>query len=72
MKIWCDTIIHDQVNDETNPFYNGALYCHACKTVHGCANDAVNSFMYMADATGHKKYLDVTLKLLNWSVFLSI
>lgn len=68
LKTWCDAMIRDQVNDEANPVTNGTLYCHACKTVHGRSNDAVYPFMYMADATGDKKYLDAALKLLNWSV----
>jgi len=68
LKTWCDAMIRDQVNDENDPVTNGTLYCHACKTVHGRANDAVYPFMYMADATGEKKYLDAALKLLDWSV----
>jgi hypothetical protein len=68
LKTWCDAMIRDQVNNESDPVTNGTLYCHACKTVHGRANDAVYPFMYMADATGEKKYLDAALKLLDWSV----
>ena len=61
-------MIRDQVNNENDPITHGTLYCHACQTVHGRANDAVYPFMYMADATGEKKYLDAALNLLNWSV----
>ncbi|WP_299012499.1 hypothetical protein [uncultured Polaribacter sp.] len=68
LKTWCDAMIRDQINDNNDPVTNGTLYCHACKTVHGRANDAVYPFMYMADATGEKKYLDAALKLLDWSV----
>jgi hypothetical protein len=68
LKIWCDGMIRDQVNDPSDVVTNGALYCHACKTVHGRANDAIYPFMYMADATGEQKYLNAAIKLMEWSV----
>lgn len=68
LKIWCDAMIRDQVDDKSNPVHDGALYCYACEVVHGRANEAVYPLMYMADATGEQKYLDAALKLLDWSV----
>lgn len=68
LKTWCDAMIRDQVNDENDPITNGTLYCYACESVHGRANDAVYPFMYMADATGEKKYLEAAIKLMDWSV----
>ena len=40
LKTWCDAMIRDQVNNETDPVANGALYCHACKTI-SCTTDLI-------------------------------
>ncbi|UMB54123.1 hypothetical protein MKD41_01275 [Lutibacter sp. A64] len=67
LKTWCDAMIRAQVNNPSNPVLDGTLYCHACDTVHGRANDAIYPLMYMADATGDQKYLDAAIKLMDWS-----
>lgn len=68
LKIWCDAMIHHQINDKSNPIEHGALYCHACQVVHGRCLDAVYPFMYMADVTGEEKYLNAAIKVIDWSV----
>lgn len=68
LKIWCDAMIRDQVNNPRDSVTHGSLYCYACETIHGRCNDAVYPFMYMADVTGEQKYLDAAIKLMEWSV----
>ena len=67
LKTWCDAMIRDQVNDVNDPVTNGSLYCHACGVIHGRCADAVYPFLYMADKTGEKKYLDAAIKVMDWS-----
>jgi len=68
LTTWCDAMIRDQINKPNDPITNGALYCHACGDIHGRCADAVYPFLYMADKTGDKKYLDAAIKVMDWSV----
>jgi hypothetical protein len=68
LQTWCDAMIREQVNNPNDPVSNGALYCEACDLIHGRCADAVYPFMYMADKTGEKKYLDAAIKVMDWSV----
>ncbi|WP_139956529.1 hypothetical protein [Flavicella sediminum] len=67
LKVWCDAMLRDQIHDKSKSVEDGALYCHACSTIHGRCNDAIYPLMYMADATGDQKYLDAAIKLMDWS-----
>ena len=67
LQVWCDAMIKDQIDNTKDPVTHGALYCRACNEIHGRANDAIYPLMYMADATGHKKYLEAAIKLMDWS-----
>lgn len=68
LTTWCDAMIRDQVYNPNDSVTNGALYCHACEKIHGRCTDAVYPFLYMADKTGDKKYLDAAIKVMDWSV----
>lgn len=67
LKTWCDALLRDQVDDVSKPTIHGALYCNACQVVHGRCNEAIYPLMFLADATGDKKYLDAAIKLWDWS-----
>ena len=67
LTTWCDAMIRDQINNPNDKVTDGALYCHACEKVHGRCADAVYPFLYMADKTGDKKYLDAAIKVMDWS-----
>ena len=68
LTTWCDAMIRDQINNPADTVTNGALYCHACEKVHGRCQESVYPFLYMADKTGDKKYLDAAIKVMDWSV----
>nr|WP_319509523.1 hypothetical protein [uncultured Draconibacterium sp.] len=67
LKDWCDGMTKVQVNNPSNPKVHGMLECPACDTVHTRCFDAVYPFLYMAKATGDKKYLDAGIAVFEWS-----
>ena len=67
LKDWCDGMIKVQINDPANTEIDGALGCPACNKIHGRCMDAVYPFLYMADATGEKKYLEAGIKVMEWA-----
>ena len=67
LTTWCDAMIRDQINKPEDKVTHGALYCHACNDIHGRCADSVYPFLYMADKTGDKKYLDAAIKVMDWS-----
>ncbi|WP_163397449.1 hypothetical protein [Flavobacterium fluviatile] len=68
LTTWCDAMIWDQVNNPNDKVTHGALYCHACEKIHGRCQESVYPFLYMADKTGDKKYLEAAIKVMDWSV----
>lgn len=66
LKDWCDGMIKMQVVDPANPKVHGMLKCPACDTVHTRCFDAVYPLLYMAKATGDKKYLDAGIAVFEW------
>jgi len=67
LKEWCDGLIAEQINMPEDPTMHGALYCSACDKIHGRCMDAVYPFLYLADRTGEKKYLDAAIDVMKWS-----
>ena len=57
LQQWCDAMIRLQPHD-LGPEFDGGLLCPACKYQHGRCGDAVYPFMYMADRTGDRKYVE--------------
>jgi hypothetical protein len=66
LKDWCDGMIKVQVINPANPKVHGMLECPACDTVHTRCFDAVYPFLYMAKATGDRKYLDAGIAVFEW------
>ncbi len=67
LKDWCDGMIRVQINNPSNLEEHGALGCPACSHIHGRCMDAVYPFLYMADVTGDKKYLDAAILVMDWA-----
>ena len=67
LKDWCDGMIGVQVMNPSDPKVHGMLTCPACDTVHTRCFDAVYPFLYMAKATGDKKYLDAGIAVFEWA-----
>ncbi|NER17808.1 hypothetical protein [Spongiivirga citrea] len=67
LKTWCDALIDTQINEPSDSTIHGALYCEACKKIHGRCMDAVYPFLFMADSTGERKYLDAAILVMKWS-----
>ncbi len=64
---WCDGMLKNQIIDPGNPDRHGALGCPACEHIHGRCMDAVYPFLYMADSSGDKKYLDAAILVMEWA-----
>lgn len=64
---WCDGMIRNQIIEPGNPELHGALGCPSCDHIHGRCMDAVYPFLYMADETGDKKYLDAAILVMEWA-----
>lgn len=67
LKDWCDGMINNQIINPKNPEEHGALGCPSCDHIHGRCMDAVYPFLYMADSTGDKKYLDAAIMVMHWA-----
>lgn len=67
LLVWSDAMLEWQVHDVTNPERDGAIFCHGCNKIHGRCMDAVYPFLYMADKTGERKYLDAAIAVMKWS-----
>lgn len=66
LKDWCDGMLKTQIIKPTDPKVHGLLDCPALETVHGRVMDAVYPFLYMAKATGDKKYLKAGILAFEW------
>jgi len=67
LKDWCDGMLKLQINKPEDSAIHGALDCPACNKIHGRCMDAVYPFMYMADKTGEKKYMNAAIEVMEWS-----
>tara|TARA_R110002033_G_scaffold75007_6_gene126436 strand:+ start:1134 stop:3050 length:1917 start_codon:yes stop_codon:yes gene_type:complete len=67
LKDWCDGMINVQINNPSNLEEHGALGCPSCFHIHGRCMDAVYPFLYMADKTGDKKYLEGAKSVMTWA-----
>lgn len=67
LKDWCDGMINIQINNPSNLEEHGALDCPSCSHIHGRCMDALYPFLYMADVTGDKKYVEAAVLVMNWA-----
>ena len=67
LKDWCDGMLKVQINNPSNLEEHGALGCPSCSHIHGRCMDAVYPFLYMADVSGDKKYVDAAVLVMNWA-----
>lgn len=65
LRTWCDGMLRYQIHG-VGPTGDGALFCPACKHVHGRCPDAVYAMMALADRTGEEKYLTAARELFAW------
>lgn len=67
LKQWSDGMIAMQIIAPGNVELHGALGCPSCSFIHGRCMDAVYPFLYMADSTGDKKYIDAAIMVMDWA-----
>mgnify|MGYP000324310022 CR=1 FL=1 len=67
LKDWCDGMIKVQINNPSNLDEHGALDCPSCAHIHGRCMDAVYPFLYMADVSGDKKYIEAAKLVMTWA-----
>ncbi|GAA4958324.1 hypothetical protein [Algibacter aquimarinus] len=67
LKDWCDGMLKVQINNPSNLDEHGALGCPSCSHIHGRCMDAVYPFLYMADKTGDKKYIQGAKLVMTWA-----
>ncbi|SNR71053.1 hypothetical protein SAMN06265371_109110 [Lutibacter agarilyticus] len=67
LKDWCDGMLKVQIINPSNLEEHGALDCPSCSHIHGRCMDAVYPFLYMADVTGDKKYIEGAILVMNWA-----
>ena len=67
LKDWCDGMLKVQINNPSNLEEHGALGCPSCSHIHGRCMDAVYPFLYMADKTGDKKYIEGAKLVMIWA-----
>ena len=65
LRQWCDEMLRLQLHD-LGPEFDGGLICPACRYQHGRCGDAVYPFMYMADRTGERKYVEAAKAVVDW------
>ncbi len=64
---WAEKLISLQITDCNDKSINGAIYCPACKKIHGRCFDAIYAFMYLADKDSDKRYLGAAKLLFDWA-----
>lgn len=67
LKDWCEGMLKVQINNPSNLGEHGALGCPSCAHIHGRCMDAVYPFLYMADTTGDKKYIEGAKLVMTWA-----
>jgi len=67
LKDWSDGMLKVQINNPSNLDVHGALGCPSCSHIHGRCMDAVYPFLYMADKTGDKKYIEGAKLVMTWA-----
>ncbi|WP_282040906.1 hypothetical protein [Winogradskyella flava] len=67
LKDWSDGMLKVQINNPSNLEVHGALGCPSCSHIHGRCMDAVYPFLYMADKTGDKKYVEGAKLVMTWA-----
>ncbi|WP_194766539.1 hypothetical protein [Tamlana sp. I1] len=67
LKDWCDGMLKQQIHNPSNLEEHGALNCPSCEHIHGRCMDAVYPFLYMADVTGEKKYVEGAKLVMLWA-----
>lgn len=67
LKDWSDGMLKVQINNPSNLEAHGALGCPSCSHIHGRCMDAVYPFLYMADKTGDKKYIEGAKLVMTWA-----
>ena len=67
LKDWSDGMLKVQINNPSNLDEHGALGCPSCSHIHGRCMDAVYPFLYMADTTGDKKYIEGAKLVMLWA-----
>lgn len=67
LKDWSDGMLKVQINNPSNLDVHGALGCPSCSHIHGRCMDAVYPFLYMADKTGDKKYVEGAKLVMTWA-----
>ncbi|GAK98038.1 hypothetical protein JCM19294_1660 [Nonlabens tegetincola] len=67
LKEWCDGMLKVQIHDPSNLEVHGALGCPSCSHIHGRCMDAVYPFLFMADSTGDKKYIEGAQLVMTWA-----
>ena len=64
---WCDAMLKSQIIQPNDLKIHGALDCPSCEHIHGRCMDAVYPFLFMADKTGDKKYIDAAILVMEWA-----
>lgn len=67
LEMWCEEMLALQIPDSAPEGLRGGILCPACARVHGRSLDALYPFLYMADKTENKKWVDAAKKLFDWS-----
>lgn len=67
LREWCDALLRLQITERSEPEFYGGILCPACARIHGRCGDAIYPFMYLADTTGEKKYLNAARRLFTWT-----
>lgn len=67
LEDWCEGMINVQIHNPSNLEEHGALNCPSCAHIHGRCMDAVYPFLYMADITGDKKYIEGAKLVMLWA-----
>ena len=67
LKDWSDGMLKVQINNPSNLEEHGALGCPSCSHIHGRCMDAVYPFLYMADKTSDKKYIEGAKLVMTWA-----
>lgn len=66
LEDWGSALLQLQVKTPAVKGLQGGILCPACGVIHGRCGDAIYPFLYLADKTRDRRYVDAAIALYDW------
>ncbi|ASZ12672.1 twin-arginine translocation signal domain-containing protein [Chitinophaga pendula] len=66
LQDWGSALLQLQVKTPSVKGVHGGILCPGCGVIHGRCGDAIYPFLYLADRTGDRRYVEAAIALYDW------